>query len=447
MNSCRTKFFAKTAMGLLIVMLLSQQLMAGGFSIYEQGARATAQAGAFTARPWDASAAFYNPAGLSMFGTPGQWRIYGGITPVQSLSKFRGLNPSPGVAVKDKAKDQVFFPFHLYSVYNINEKMAAAIAFTVPFGLGTFWDDPNYSGRFRSIKAEIQTVHISPTFSYKFNEKFSVGASIDYVYSKVTLKRNNPQTFFDGTNTVVYDVAQVNLEGTNDPSFGWHLAAFYQIDEQWSVGADYKHLLHNKYDGTAKFKQILTGNAAVDATVSSTLNSTAFGGLKQDGSTQVNTPNSIAVGVGYKHDEKWNVGVDFQYVGWSTFKQVFIEFPDNHVTPSSLLEEDYDNTWQIRFGGEYWFNDKIAGRVGYIYDRTPAPTETVNPLLPDANRNDLSLGIGYKLSDALHVDAAYMAVLFDERSTKGKNVDKYDGIYQSHVNLFSLSIGYAFGGK
>lgn len=447
MNSSLIRTTFRAAMAVAMVWLATEAAWAGGFSIYEQGARATSQAGAFTARPWDASAAFYNPAGLSMFGTAGQWRIYGGITPVQSLSKFQGLNPSPGAGVRDKAKDQVFFPFHFYTVYNINEKMAAALAFTVPFGLGTFWDQPDYSGRFRSIKAEIQTVHISPTFSYKFNDKFSVGASIDYVYSKVTLRRNNAQTFFDGTNTVVYDVAQVNLKGTNDPSFGWHLGAFYQVNEQWSIGVDYKHLLHNKYDGTAKFKQLTTGNAIVDNTVASTLNNPAFGGLKQDGSTQVNTPNSIAIGVGYKHNEKWNVGLDFEYVGWSTFKQVFIEFPDNQISPSSLLEENYDNTWQVRLGGEYWFTDKFAGRLGYIYDKTPAPTETVNPLLPDANRNDLSIGFGYKLSESMHIDAAYMAVLFNERSTKGKNVDGYDGIYQSHVNLFSLSFGYSFGGK
>lgn len=449
MNSCRTKFFANAALGMLIVMLLAEQLLAGGFSIYEQGGRATAQGGAVVARPWDASAAFYNPAGLAFYGTPGQWRVYAGITPVQSLSKFSGLDEFPGVGVKEEAKEKWFPPFYAYGIYQINDKMAAGLAITTPFGLGTEWKNKNntYSGRFRSILGDIQAVYISPTFSYKINKMFGVGVGIDYVYTKVALERHSGAMFNNGNENRLYDVIAVELEGEDKGTLGFHFAGYAKINEQLSFGIDYKHSVKNKYKGTARFSQINTGISALDQNVASLLANPLYGGLKQNGNTGVNFPNNLVVGVAYKPIEKLSVELDYVYAGWSTFKTVEIEFPESSILTTSILEENYKNTWQIRFGAEYAVNDKLYARVGYIFDKTPAPTNTVNPLLPDADRNDIGIGIGYKINDAWHVDAAYLAVMFKERSTKGTNLEDYDGVYNSHVNLFSLGFGYNFGGK
>lgn len=459
MNSCRTKFSAKAAMGMLIVMLLSQQLLAGGFSIYEQGARATAQGGAVVARPWDASAAFYNPGGLAFYSVPGQWRIYAGITPVQSLSKFSGTNPSPGLGQRDKAVTKWFPPFDMYAIYQINDKMSAGIAINTPFGLGTEWDNSkgNYSGRFRSILADIQAVFISPTFSYKINDMFGVGASVSYVYSKVQLERHNAATLFEGTTTRVYDVAAVKLVGEDKGSFGYQIGLFAKINDKLSFGLDYKGSVMNDYKGDARFRQInhaktsadSLGFLVVDRSVAATLANPLFGGLKQKGNTGLEFPASLVIGAAYKPMDKLTVEADFGFVWWSVFDEVVIEFPEQHQpgAASSVLEENYKDAWQVRLGAEYDVNDKLQVRLGYIFDKTPAPVETINPLLPDADRNDIGIGCGYKINDTWHVDAAYMAVIFGKADTKGKNVDGYDGVYKSHVNLFSFNLGYTFGGK
>lgn len=438
----RTTF--RAAIATAMVWLVTEAAFAGGFSIYEQGARATAQGGAFVARPWDASAGFYNPAGLAMFGKPGQWRIYGGATPLQVSAKFRGANPYPGTAVSEKAKTKWFPPVNLYGSYQVNDKVNVALAVTTPFGLGTEWPE-EYSGRFRSILGTVQAIFVSPTVSYKVNDQLSFGAAVDYIWSSVELKRRQAQTYFNGSGTSLYDVAEVELTGTDGASFGWHLGALYKFNDQWSIGVDYKHLVHQEYEGDAEFTILPTGNPVIDNSVNATFSNPAFGGLKQDGNAKyLNFPNSIVVGVGYKA-EKWNAELDFAYVGWSTFKQIQIEFPDNASLTSSL-EQNYDNSWQIRAGFEYWLSEKFAGRCGYIFDKTPAPANTISPLLPDSDRHDLSIGFGYKFTDALSVDAAYMAVLFTERSTKN-NVDKFDGRYAPRVNLFSIGVGYSFGGQ
>jgi len=441
-----TRIRAFSAAALVLATL--SEVYAGGFSIYEQGGRATAQGGAVVARPWDASAAFYNPAGLAFYGgAPGTYRFYAGLTPVQSLSKFTGLDENPGLGVREEAKEKWFPPFYAYAVYQINENMAAGLAITTPFGLGTEWKNPGntYSGRFRSLLANVEAVYVSPTFSYKVNNMFGIGAGVDFVYSRVALRRHQGVLFFNGVEAKMYDVADVYLKGEDKASFGFHVSAYAKMNEQLSFGVDYKHSVKNEYKGHGRFRQIKTGIDALDANVASNFANPAFGSMYQKGNTDLTFPSSLVVGAAFKPMENFSIETDFVYAGWSVFKEVVIEFPEQNGGTTSTLEEKYKNTWQIRVGGEYDVNERLQARFGYIFDKTPAPTETVNPLLPDADRNDFSIGVGYKITESIHVDAAYMAVVFSERSTKGKNVDGYDGVYNSHVNLFSIGFGYTFG--
>lgn len=44
--------------------------------------------------------------------------------------------------------------------------------------------------------------------------------------------------------------------------------------------------------------------------------------------------------------------------------------------------------------------------------KKPVPENTLDPRLPDSDRQSLSLGIGYK-ANKLVIDAAYMPILFD----------------------------------
>ncbi len=450
--------FTRRMMKAMFLLSIAGSVWAGGFSIYEQGARATAQAGAVVARPYDLSTAFYNPAGLVQIGAPGEWRFYGGLTPVQSLSKFQGSYPAPG-NVRDAAKTKWFPPFNMYVGYNINDKMAAALAIYTPFGLGTEWKQ-NFSGRFRSIGAEIQTVYISPTFAYKVNDMMSFGVAVDYIFSKVALERNSAAAFTAGPTVRTYDVIKVKLHGEDKGTLGFHLGGYFKPTDKLSVGVDYKHLVHQVYKGEATFSQIrhaktaadTIGNLVVDPAVAARLANPLFGGAKQDGNAKyINFPNSLTVGVAYQVNEKLSVEADYSFVGWSTFKQIVIEFPENAglaatgVDNKSIIEENYKNAWQVRLGAEYAINEKFFARAGYIYDNSPAPTNTISPLLPDADRNDFSIGLGYKVNDAVHIDCAYMAVIFKERSTNNSNVDHFDGTFNSHVNLFALGVGYTFG--
>jgi long-chain fatty acid transport protein len=110
------------------------------------------------------------------------------------------------------------------------------------------------------------------------------------------------------------------------------------------------------------------------------------------------------------------------------------------------LIEDYDDSYSIRTGIEHRLFDAIPLRAGYSFVKTPAPDETVTPLLPDMDRNNYNVGIGIPFGRYLF-DFAYLRV--DTEGRRGRIVDRErgqtaeelnSGFYRLDANIFSLSL-------
>ena len=110
-------------MRLFVFFLLSCTLaFAGGYEIYEHGARAIGMAGAYTAIAEGPSAVFYNPAGIT--GNAGLQIGLGTalIKPIGSFTSAQG--------VKTDQESQLYTPSHLYATYQINHSLKAKCANT-----------------------------------------------------------------------------------------------------------------------------------------------------------------------------------------------------------------------------------------------------------------------------------------------------------------------------
>jgi long-chain fatty acid transport protein len=94
-------------------------------------------------------------------------------------------------------------------------------------------------------------------------------------------------------------------------------------------------------------------------------------------------------------------------------------------------------------GLERRLNDAFAVRGGYFFDQSPAPAESISPLLPDADRNGFALGGTWK-SGRFHADAAMWYVLSPARSTEGVSRDQFNGSYKSSAFTLGISLGYSF---
>jgi long-chain fatty acid transport protein len=98
----------------------------------------------------------------------------------------------------------------------------------------------------------------------------------------------------------------------------------------------------------------------------------------------------------------------------------------------------------LRGGAEYRY-EKFAFRLGVIYDATPQPNATVEPMLADANRIEGTIGLGYKFSESWSADVAYQFISVSDRTVTGPttgDMNPFPGTYKNSANLFALSIGY-----
>ena len=132
---------------------------------------------------------------------------------------------------------------------------------------------------------------------------------------------------------------------------------------------------------------------------------------------------------------------DYQYIGWSSYKQLAIQFKAD-PSRNETQPKNYSDTYIIRFGAEYSV-DAWQLRAGYLYDHSPVSDQYVDPMLPDANRNGVTAGIGYTFSRNWKIDAAYFFLKFDQRKVQNTIIG-FDGTYNSTANLIGVNVGYMF---
>jgi long-chain fatty acid transport protein len=436
----------RTIIILLIICLSyvwADKIYASGFNLYEHGAKGTGMSGAFSARADDASAIFFNPAGLAYLDG---WNTYVGGTFILPKIKFSGSAPYPGYGVEEETKDRTFYAPAVYLTKRVHPKIGVGIGVYAPFALGTEWDNAaEYTGRYISQRSELKGIYISPSAAYAYNEMISIGMNLNVVYSSVEMDR----VYYTPFDENVLDVANVGISADNGIEFGVDVGTLIKPLRNLQFALVYRSEISNEYEGTATFDQILTGDSSLDAIIEQQLPKNKDGEYEIGAESEIPFPAQFVVGIMYKPMEKLSLEFDYVRFFWSAFDEMPIYFSkakeegDINTPDDEILPENYEDINQFRFGAEYQINRAFAVRLGYVYDETPVPDPTVSPFLPDNTRNDFSLGFGYTFGD-YYIDASYMLVDFGERSTEGKNRNNYNGSYASVANLYSFGIGYKF---
>jgi len=404
--------------------------LAGGFQLNEVGARAMGMGGAFAAQSNDLSAMYFNPAGLA---TQMGFRASVGATMIMPSSSY-----TTTAGASTDMVSQTFFPPNVYASYGLQNGLVFGVGFFAPFGLGTEWP-AGWVGRYYAMKADIQDFVLNPTVAYKVNDKLLVGAGFSYMFSNVKLSYNIRT--FSALPPIPANISPTDGSVTLDAdgnSWGFDVGAIYKPLPAMSVGASYRHSTEVTYEGTATFTSM---QAVKDYFPGGT------------GQTAIKFPNQVFTGISYQFTPSLLVEFDFQWIGWSTYDTLSIILPSGPNFPytpgkplqaSSKSPKSWYNATMLRLGGEYQYQ-AWAFRLGFIYDTTPQPSQYVEPILPDANRMEGTIGLGYKFSDNLSVDAAYQLILFNDRTVTGPttgDMNKFPGTYKSSANLFALSVSY-----
>ncbi len=402
----------------LFLMLAANKIFAGGFQLNEHNARAMAMGGAFTGLADDPSAIYFNGAGLTQLNGI---HLMLGTTMISPVFSFRGV--APAITEYDAAK-QHFFPTHFYATYGYDKNLAFGLGFFSPFGLGSKWGE-DWIGRYLAVETSLQVFAITPVVAYRITDNLSVSAGLEYSFANVKITQKYPQTPFAGD-------AFVNMDGKDNSAWGYNFGVFYKPIEDLSFGVSFHSQV--KYD----FK----GNVSTDGAsqlASNLPNGTADAGLT--------TPFNLAFGVGFRVMPKLLLSADFQYVGWSSYDTLVINFSSPKETVAS--PRLYDNSFIVRLGAEYNLFSDLDVRAGIYYDKNPVKPKYVNPSLPEANRLGFSVGAGYKLSNGLSIDAAYLFIrnsqltVTDSQEYYSLGNSGFNGTYNAFANLFSLTLSYS----
>ncbi len=416
------------------VALLAPSLSnASGFALFEHGNRGMAMGGAMTAVADDPSALFWNPAGIA-FQTDEGTQIQLGITFITVSQDFYGDSPYPGDGYHAEQKSQTFYPPHLYFVMPLSDKASFGFSMTVPFGLGTHWDD-DFAGRFISKRVDIKTYNLSPNFAFKLGEHFALGLGVDYMIGQIDLTKNigmiNPYT------QQLADVGQVHMttEGMGNDAWGWH-AGLQGKFGGFSIGALYRSEIDIDFtEGYGSFRQFATGYPDYDAALGAMI---PFG-EKVNMSSNIVFPDYFQIGLAWEN-EKWTISGQWGTMGWSSFQELPITFTD-YPELSDVVVQNYEDSDQYRIGLEYRASGKLALRLGYLEDETPQPVESMSPLLGDGDRTGYSFGIGFNIRGT-QIDIGYMYLEFDDRHTGdngGISLDGYEGSYKTIANLVGIT--------
>jgi long-chain fatty acid transport protein len=95
--------------------------------------------------------------------------------------------------------------------------------------------------------------------------------------------------------------------------------------------------------------------------------------------------------------------------------------------------------------------ENLALRGGFLYDQTPQPINTIDPILPDADRKAFTVGLGYKISKFV-IDVGYQYEVFSDRTSPNRYIAAYqvagmnlgEGTYSTKAHLLGVSLGFVF---
>lgn len=431
-----------------------------GFLVYEHGAAAMGIAGAFVGVADDVTAIFHNPAGIAWLeGT----HISVGTTLITSVASLTLPNwPYQEYSTVD-AESQWFYPSTFYISHKINDRLAAGFGFFSPFGLGTKWPE-DYPLRYISTADDMKTFIFNPCGAYKVNENLSVGFGVSYIHATLAFELAefqaldfNPLAGFPPL-TIPQLVGSIEIPAKLSASggtFGWNAGALYK-GENYSLGVNWRSGFTIDFEGdvelfTDRIQVQVPSGFGLEPFVPYIIAAVPSEG---DAKLTFKYPHILGFGAGFDVTDRLMISADIHIYFFGSFDKFVaeIDIPSETVAfEDKEVVENWSNSYIIRTGIQYMLNEKIVLRGGFFFDKTPQPVESMDPILPDADRIGLTAGFGYKGKD-FTIDLAYQFEPFKDRESPNRFVEPYqiggvnlgEGTYSTTAHLFGISLGYHF---
>lgn len=396
--------------------------LGAGFANTNQSAVATAMGGVGVANPHERNLSYYNPAAM----TESQFGVYIGDTIILPNTDYESPNGD-----RWSTEAAVLPPPHAHVHYRFHELFAAGVGLTFPYGLEIEWPE-RWPGRERIVRQSLTMADINPNVAFAFPElPLSVSVGAQLVFASVELQ-----------NSIILrpDGSEVDtLLGGDGFGLGATAAVLYRPSDALSLGLTFRSSVEIEFEGSVDF----------DGQQGTPFENTF---VDQGVETELTTPDTLTFGIGYQADKLF-VELDVGLTTWSTYDELEVEFSepcqsgdvgcdpaeDDTNPPSSVVRNDWEDVPNFRLGAQYELVPNVALRLGFAYDLSPIPDDTVAPSLPGNDRIIVSGGAGYVWKN-LQLDVGYQLVSTTRTITNGNQ----DGDYDTDAHIVGVDVAYGF---
>jgi long-chain fatty acid transport protein len=425
------------------------------FRITSQSASATGQASAFAAQADDASAIYYNAAGMTqlnrlqvsagtnLVGGGFSFRSPSGATAHGDLNGAIAIPPPSNFYVSARLKD---FGWSRMGDWGVG------LGIISPFGQLTRYPD---NGPFSSAatSAALPLVDIKPTLAFRFNEHLAIGVGADiYTFSNFLGEgQSEVKSTWPGGGAIPRGTPiEVNGKGTA-PGF--------------NVSLLYTPLLNEDGKPVANIGIIYRSQATLHMNGEFRVN----GGLAADAKTTLVLPQIItgafAIWPIRNRLTEWKLEFDLDCAGWKSNRNLDVHLSNGTTLP---FPQQWRNSFVAHFGTEYkWLqlpllpSWEVALRGGYLFSQTPVPDLTFNPAVPDADHHGVAIGLGATCKEggllfgllpcqgigfgsvktqSVGIDVAYQALLYESRTITGNLNPTVNGTYHSTLHVGAVNV-------
>lgn len=406
----------------------------------------------------DASAVWYNPAGLTRLS--GSQLVVAGhlIQPSTEFSPASATTVLGGPISGGNGGDAGEFAVvpNIYFSHQFSDRLTFGLGINAPFGLATDYND-GWVGRYHADRSEIMSININPALGFKLSEQFSIGVGVNYQKLEAELSQAidfaticttaaggafsgvcgngagfNPNTNpNDGFGKVTAD----------DDAWGYNLGILWQVGNGTRLGLAYR----------SKMEYELSGN--LDITVPGNVPAplVAGGGFVDSGAkADVTLPATFSLSAYHQITPAWAIMGDITRTNWSDLPELRIVF--DSAQPNSVTTLRLEDVYRYSIGGVYSASGGWTYRAGLALDQSPTPNARDRSVrLPDENRIWLAFGVGYKPSKTLNFDVGLAYIKLDDPVLAKTTADaenaargNLSGTYESDVKILSGQVNWKF---
>jgi long-chain fatty acid transport protein len=377
--------------------------VAGGFRLADQDAFATARGEAFVATADNASAVYYNPAGISRL-EGGDLR--GGIYGIYDDISFQPLTSAANHGKTYHSQDHEAAVPQMFCSYTLeNPKVGFGLGVYAPYGGQISWPDDT---GFRTVgtSGSLTYYRLSPVVSWQVLPSLSVGAGAMVDYAELDIEQG-----LKASPAPLINYFRFKGEGWGA---GYNAGILWQPHEMVSLGATFRSQTSLRLSDQTEFQDMpLIENKTQRAAWA-----------------DYTFPLTVVGGLSFRPTPKWNLEFDADYTDWSSFGNVTLHqsSPPFPLNPTTDIPFKWQASWMYEFGVTRYFDHGWHASAGYVYSETSVPDAHYTPLAADLARDFFSVGAG-KQFGKLSFDVVYQLGYGPPHTVRGSEPPSIAGVF------------------